>query len=335
MKQINELRIFLASPGDVEVERTIVQEVLAELNITHGTKNDYNLKLINWEDYTFPALGEDAQDVVNSQIPFDYDVFICVIFWTRIEHKQKRAKSGTIEELEIAKAKWPERESDGNYGYFKTEPPSSLNDLDEQYFEVRALQKDFSSIGLYKEFTSTNKFKDIFRINFTHYLNSKFLINDNKQIQLPSKLNTIEIENKKRNEIYSKLNSLNLDSKNDFELYDTMEIINDKSSQLTIVMEDISNTMNDLSTKVNRKTDEINKINKIKDTKLRLHKHKISVNQLANELDVISDKYEFYISEFKENYLELINSFIFYYLSYQLYMSEEEKLVKHILIDKR
>ena len=58
------------------------------------------------------------------------------------------------------------------------------------------------------------------------------------------------------------------------------------------VMEDISNTMNDLSTKVNRKTDEINKINKIKDTKLRLHKHKISVNQLANELDLISDKYE-------------------------------------------
>jgi len=31
MKQISELRIFLASPSDVEVERTMVKEVIDEL----------------------------------------------------------------------------------------------------------------------------------------------------------------------------------------------------------------------------------------------------------------------------------------------------------------
>ena len=332
MKQISELRIFLASPGDVQVERTIVQEVLSELNITYGTPNGINLKLVNWENYSYPSIGEDPQDVINSQLPFDYDVFLC-LFWTRIGTPTKRSKSGTIEELEIALKKKENGENVEIMGYFKTEPPASLNELTEQYFEVKKLQSEFGKNCLYKEFTSTDKFSEIFRINFTNYLNDKFSNLPKTKALIPSAKNNIEIGNKKRNEIYAKLKSLNLDQVVNKELLDTMEIITDKSNEMTIVLNDITNNMNEMSEKVSAKTDEMNVVNQISDNRLRLKKSKIVANQLANELDVISDKYEVYIPDFKDHYLDLVHSFIDLYGNYEKYMSNEDKKVKTELIE--
>ena len=332
MKQISELRIFLASPGDVQVERTIVQEVLSELNITYGTPNGINLKLVNWENYSYPSIGEDPQDVINSQLPFDYDVFLC-LFWTRIGTPTKRSKSGTIEELEIALKKKENGENVEIMGYFKTEPPASLNELTEQYFEVKKLQSEFGKNCLYKEFTSTDKFSEIFRINFTNYLNDKFSNLPKTKALIPSAKNNIEIGNKKRNEIYAKLKSLILDQVVNKELLDTMEIITDKSNEMTIVLNDITNNMNEMSEKVSAKTDEMNVVNQISDNRLRLKKSKIVANQLANELDVISDKYEVYIPDFKDHYLDLVHSFIDLYGNYEKYMSNEDKKVKTELIE--
>jgi len=331
MKQVTELRIFLASPSDVEVERTIVQEVLAELNITYGTPNGIVLKLVNWEQYSFPGIGEDPQDVINNQLPFDYDVFLC-IFWTRIGSRTQRAESGTLEELEIARAKRISGENIEIMGYFKTEPPSSLKDLSEQYFQVRKLQEDFGKDCLYKEFTSTDKFKEIFRINFTNYLNSKFKYHLNERNALPIINPPIEIGNTKRNEIRAKLNSLNLEAKDDSDLLEAVDIITEKSNELVIILSDITENMNEMTNKINAKTEELNVVNKISDVKLKLKRGKIIANLLANELEVISDKYEVYIPEFKENYLELVHKFISVYTQYESYMSDDISAAKNDLI---
>lgn len=332
MKQISELRIFLASPSDVQVERTIVQEVLSELNITYGTPNNISLKLVNWEDYSFPGNGEDPQDVVNSQLPFDYDVFLC-LFWTRIGTPTKRADSGTIEELEIAKQKIKNGENVEIMGYFKTEPPSSLKDITEEYFKVKKLQEEFGKTNLYKEFASVDKFKEIFRINFTNYLNNKFTSIKKPRAIIPSENNVLEIGNKKRNEIYAKLSSLNLDHVVNTELFDTMEVLTDKSNEMTIVLNDISSTMNEMNQKVNNATEQLNRANITSDNRLKLKKRKIIANQLANELDLISDKYELYIPDFKENYIEMSKSFVSLYSNYERYMSDEDKNIKAKLIE--
>jgi len=327
MKRVTELRIFLASPGDVEVERTIVKEVLDELNVTFGTHNGLSLKLVNWENYSYPGIGDDPQDVINNQLPFDYDVFLCV-FWTRIGTETNRAKSGTIEELESARKKRDNGEDVEIMGYFKTEPPANLKDITEQYFEVRKIQKEFGENCLYKEFTSTEKFKDIFRINFTNYLNNKFSNLPKPDNLLPVIKPKIEIGNPKRNQIYAKLKSLNLENIENTDLINTMEVFSDKSNQLNIVLGDISNTMHELTEKVAKKTKELNQINRIADSKLKLTKRKIVINQLANEFDVISDKYELYLPEFKGHYIELVNSYIELYSRYEKYMSEADKDTK-------
>lgn len=332
MKQISELRIFLGSPGDVEVERTIVKEVVDELNITYGTPNNIVLKLVNWENYSYPGFGEDPQEVIINQLPFDFDVFLC-IFWTRIGTPTKRAASGTIEELNIAIEKKTNGEDIEIMGYFKTEPPSSLKDITEQYFEVQKLQKDFGKNGLYKEFTSTDKFKEVFRINFTNFLNNKFSNFPKSTAILPAAKTKLEVGNKKRNEIYAKLASLNLDVAVSEDMVDTMEILSDKSHEIAVVLGDISGTMNELTSKVNVKAGELKSLNNISDYRLKMKKKKIVVNQLANELDVISDKYEVYVPDFKEHYHDLVDSFIKIYSQYEHYMSEGDKLAKTDLLE--
>lgn len=331
MKQINELRIFLASPSDVEVERAIVYEVLSELNNTFGTPHGISLKLINWELYSFPAIGTDPQDVINNQLPMDYDVFVC-IFWTRIGTPTSRSKSGTIEEFENALSKIENGEDVEIMGFFKTEPPLSLKDLNEQFLEVRQLQKDFGKTCLYKEFTSTEKFKEVFRISFSNYLNKKYSKLTKKQNSIPMVPSKIEIGNERRNEIYLKLKSLNLENTQNADFFDTLEVIADKSNELTISLESISRNMEELTKKVVSKTEEMNFVNRISDTKLRFQKSKTIANQLANELDVISDNYDVFIPDFKEHYKDLIQSFIKIFTEYEKYMSEKEKMIKTDLI---
>ncbi len=218
------------------------------------------------------------------------------------------------------------------FGYFKTEPPSSLKDLSEQYFQVRKLQEDFGKDCLYKEFTSTEKFKEIFRINFTHFLNNKFKNHSNERNTLPVINTPIEIGNPKRNEIKAKLNSLNLVAKDDSNLLDAVDIITEKSNELVIILSDITENMNSMTNKITSRTEEMNVINKISDVKLKLKKAKINANQLANELEVISDKYEVYIPDFKENYLDLVHKFISVYTQYQTYMSDAISAAKNDLI---
>lgn len=150
---------------------------------------------------------------------------------------------------------------------------------------------------------------------------------------VPVSNNKIEIGNKKRNEIYEKLKSLNLDQVVNKELLDSMGIITEKSNEMTIVLNDITNNMNEMTVKISAKTDEMTVVNKISDNRLRLRKSKIVANQLANELDVISDKYEVYIPDFKEHYLDLVHSFIEVCSNYEKYMSLEDKKVKFELIE--
>lgn len=332
MNQVTELKIFLASPGDVVVERRIVEEVLKELNITYGNANGISLRLLNWEDYSYPGMGEDPQSVINNQIPNDYDVFLCV-FWTRIGTATNRAQSGSVEELEIALSRVENGEDVQIMGYFKTEPPTSLNEITEQFLEVQKLKRKIGKTCLYKEFTSTDKFKEIFRINFTQFLNQRFSSLTKNALVVSDNDRPIEIGNKKRNEIYEKINSINLnivDTKID--AIDIIESLHEKAVGVSTILSDISLTMNELNLKVTKKANEMEVVNVIKDTRLKAKKRKILANQLANELDVISDKYEIYIPDFKDKYLELVNSFITIYLEYENYISENDKKAKGELL---
>ena len=95
------LQVFVASPGDVKDERKLLDSVISELNKTWGHSNGVMLELLKWETDSHPGFGADPQDVINSQIGEEYDIFIGIM-WGRFGSPTKRAESGTEEEFNRA-----------------------------------------------------------------------------------------------------------------------------------------------------------------------------------------------------------------------------------------
>ncbi len=163
------LSIFVASPRDVSEERDRLESIIEEVNSTHARQTGIRLELLKWERDASPGFAEDAQAVINAEIPQDYDIFVG-IFWHRIGTPTKRAKSGTIEEFYLAKAR---HDQDANsirlMLYFKDAPPLTMNDFDpDQYKGVVDFRSQVSKAGgYYKVFVTPDDFTNAVRIDLT------------------------------------------------------------------------------------------------------------------------------------------------------------------------
>lgn len=104
MKANTAVRVFLASPMDVVEERQLFKRTVEKVNNVIGRNLGIYFEVVGWEDDVLPDAGIDAQDVVNSQIKQDYDVFVA-LFKSRVGTKTHRSLSGTIEEYELAQMK--------------------------------------------------------------------------------------------------------------------------------------------------------------------------------------------------------------------------------------
>lgn len=167
-KTITVLRIFVASPSDLGEERKLLEGVIQELNLTWPQQLGVSLELIKWETHTFPGAGTDPQDVINHQLPQDYDILL-VMLWSRIGTPTPRSQSGTLEEFENAYERW---RNDPKLVrlmvYFKT-TPISPDDIDPD--QLRLLKEFRKSLGdrgiLYSTFTGGEEFAQLLRIHLS------------------------------------------------------------------------------------------------------------------------------------------------------------------------
>jgi len=161
---VQVLTIFVASPSDVAPERSRLADVIAELNRSWSQTLGVRLEMIGWETHVNPGFGTDPQDVINSQIPQDYDLFIGIM-WHRFGTPTPRAGSGTEEEFTRAKARW---DSDNPtvelMFYFKCEQVP-IKQLDgKQLAKVQEFKGTLGEQGgLYWEFDSTEDFEKLLR----------------------------------------------------------------------------------------------------------------------------------------------------------------------------
>jgi hypothetical protein len=122
-------QIFIASPSDVEEERNLTKSVIDELNKTIASDHNIVLELLRWETDSFPNFGDDPQDVINSQIGQNCDVFVGIL-WSRFGTPTNRASSGTEEEFLNVFQRWRrDPKSVTIMFYFKDAPiePSKIN----------------------------------------------------------------------------------------------------------------------------------------------------------------------------------------------------------------
>lgn len=163
MRSVAHIDVFVASPGDVAEERKILHEAILEINQTWGREYSMFMELIRWETNTFPDFGVDAQDVINKQIPRDYDVFIG-IFWSRFGTPTNRAESGTEEEFRNAYDRFRRGGKPRLLIYFnRSKVDPGLVDLD-QLKRVQDFRKEISSLGgYYAEYPSVESFRALAR----------------------------------------------------------------------------------------------------------------------------------------------------------------------------
>lgn len=61
------IKVFIASPGDLAVERRAFKEVIDELNQGFGRGADVEFEPLGWED-ALATLGRRSQDLINRDV---------------------------------------------------------------------------------------------------------------------------------------------------------------------------------------------------------------------------------------------------------------------------
>ncbi|MEM7246743.1 MAG: SUMF1/EgtB/PvdO family nonheme iron enzyme [Acidobacteriota bacterium] len=100
----HHLRVFLASPGDVQPERDRIARELELFNRRTGRHLKLAYEPWRWEKDGVPGFCEDVQDLINPDLDAaDVVVFLC---WKKLGTKTPRDDSGFAEEFNRTRARW-------------------------------------------------------------------------------------------------------------------------------------------------------------------------------------------------------------------------------------
>ena len=171
------IRVFVASPSDVQRERDLLLGIINELNRTCDSllgQAMVRLELLRWETNTFPDVGR-AQALITEQIG-DYDIFIGIL-WKRLGTPTGTAASGTIEEYETAYGRWQETGRPHICFYFNraaSSPPRSVPDA-EQLVGVARFREQLETKAFVREYDGPDMFADTVRPQLAQIVGSLFL----------------------------------------------------------------------------------------------------------------------------------------------------------------
>ena len=159
------LRVFVASPRDVQAERDAIGRVIDEINLTIGAISPEKrlfIELVKWETHVPPGLGR-PQGLVNDSVQ-DYDVFVGIL-WKRMGTPTGVADSGTEEEFQLARRKWEEDRSTPVLLYFCQAPfpPPRTTDEVDQLGKVVAFKNGLATSGLVADYATHDSFADVVR----------------------------------------------------------------------------------------------------------------------------------------------------------------------------
>jgi hypothetical protein len=156
---------MVASPFDVAPERAAAEQVVRKLNLTICRIFNTRLELIRWETDTWPDFGLDAQDVINAQLPNDFDCFIGIL-WGRFGTPTGRYGSGTEEEFDRVLARRRRGDAVNVMMYFK-DAPLKPNEIDlEQLGRVRNFRSCVEAEGGY-HFSFVDRFDELLELHLT------------------------------------------------------------------------------------------------------------------------------------------------------------------------
>ncbi len=173
---------MIASPGDVQVEREIIREVIAEWNAQHAQERKGVLLPVGWETHSTPELGNRPQAIINANVLRNCDLLVAV-FWTRLGTSTGVAPSGTVEEIQ-------EHVAAGKPAmvYFSSVEVKPDQVDSDQYAAVTAFKKKCQSLGLFAEFGNREKFRSLFSRHLGDHANRLLPMDQQTQDELSTAL---------------------------------------------------------------------------------------------------------------------------------------------------
>ena len=293
MRKETILSVFVASPSDVDEERNRLEEVVRELNVAWARNLGVRLELIRWETHAFPSFGESPQEVINEQIPQDYDLFIGLM-WYKFGTPTGNAGSGTVDEFQRAKRRYDEDPGAVQLMiYFKDEPapvpPSQLDPA--QLASVAEFRASLGQEGgLYWPFHTTDDFARLVRLHLTRCVQAWRSRTD---IVPPSPTSLALREN-------AVDNSSPDEEDDDMGLLDVVDHLEDEFATLKDICERIAYAIEEIGAKLEAGNTEVERINAGPEAGKRKAARR-AINRTANDMDQYVHKLESEIPLFSQH----------------------------------
>ena len=308
-KKVTLYSIFVASPGDTQEERSRIQTIVDELNVTLQQRG-IKLDLLKWETHTIPGISDDPQAVINEQLPDDYDIFVGIM-WHRYGTQTGRAESGTIEEFEKAKKRYDKNSSSVKIMFYFKEAPVSPYEIDpEQLKKVHAFR---GSLGekqgvLYQKFNDVDEFEKLLRIQIS------LQINELEQETPPP---PPEEPDPATDEVVTDLN----DENEDMGLMELQESFEEKFEELNDITKRIAGHIEELGDNISKRNDELNQLIDKYGGNPNRNEVKRLLNKTSEDMDEFVDQMKEELPIFGSSFDEGMDAFI-----WAVQMSNEFKL---------
>jgi len=177
-ENITKYKLLIASPSDLKDERSAIDDVIQELNLTYGNRNGLVIEAVKWETHTAPAIGltKSTQDIVDNDLGDDYDLFIGML-WKKFGTPTENYGSGTEQEFRRALERFQ------NYPnslqilfYFKMAGTLSISpsDLDpRELIKILDFKDDLGKNNVYYfEYSAIEDFQKFLRIHIPTRIDS-------------------------------------------------------------------------------------------------------------------------------------------------------------------
>lgn len=171
-RNLQHLKVVVASPGDVQAERDCLAEVAEELNHGVAKMKDLWIEIIRWETDAFPGFhAAGSQVLIDSVLKIEECDLLIGIFWKRFGTPVADAGSGTEHEFRLAYQAWLDRGHPQIMVYFnqKSYMPRSPQEA-EQQGRVLQFKSDFPKEGLWWEYTGKTRFERLVRRHLTQFI---------------------------------------------------------------------------------------------------------------------------------------------------------------------
>jgi len=153
----HNIRVFLASPGDVEEERLAFRELLTDLS----TRTDYEFIPLGWED-VLASTGHRPQDLINSLLD-QCDIFVSVYHkrWGQASTDAVGYTAYTQEEFQRALRRHMRTGVPRIFCFFKQVEISALADPGEQLSKVLKFRRSLETSAqvMYRVFSCVDDFR--------------------------------------------------------------------------------------------------------------------------------------------------------------------------------